>query len=283
MVTRYDQFGKQMLRASLESRGTFTPEFEVSPEPQYADGYFVPNLALPSPLEGTLLGRITVRPSSFEMFSTPPDALEAEGCIRKHLNLRHILRKSLPDETGLPHQWIFSAGKPVTTLKKAGGRRAANWPRGVYALPPILATSIVVLNELPEDRSTLFLRLLGRGRTQRRALAELEGLSEDEFEKCTALPLLVQFRLEVASTPVSPADEEFLMNTQETYEMFVQRVELRGELDGQRKTVLRQLRRKFGVLPDELVMRVQNADPALLEKLEDRVLFAQSLDEMFAS
>ncbi len=71
------------------------------------------------------------------------------------------------------------------------------------------------------------------------------------------------------------------MNTQETYEMFVQRIKLDGKLDGQRKTVLRLLRRKFGALPDEVVTRVQNADTALLEKLEDRVLFAQSLDEMF--
>ena len=75
------------------------------------------------------------------------------------------------------------------------------------------------------------------------------------------------------------------MSTQETYEMFVQRIKLdgeqRGELDGQRKPVLRQLRRKFGVLPDEVATRVQNADASLLEQLEDRVLFAKSLDEMF--
>ena len=278
-----------MLRAGLESRGSFTPEHEVSPEPQYADGYFVPNLALSSPIAATFLGRMTEQPSSFEVCSTTPDGQEVEGFIRKQLNLRHILYKRRKNEIALPQQWILSAGKPVTALEKTWGRPAANWPAGVYELPPMLATSIVVLSELPEERSTLFLRLFARGQTQRRALAELKLLSDDEFEKCIALPLLVRYRIEVARDPVSPVDQEFLMNTQETYEMFVQRItrdsEQRGKLDGMREghreTVLRLLRRKFGALPDQVVTRVQNADTALLEQLEDRVLFAKSLDEMF--
>jgi hypothetical protein len=231
---------------------------------------------------------MTERPCSFEVFSAAPDPLEVEACLRKHLNLRHILRKT-PGEAELPRQWILSAGKPSSSLETTWARPATNWPSGVYELPPVFATSIIVLSELPEDRSTLFLRLMGRGRTLQRALRELKTLSDDEFEKCIALPLLVRFRLEVASAPVSPADEEFLMNTQETFEMFVQRVEqrgkldgeLKGELEGQRKTVLRQLRRKFGALPDDVVTRVQTADAALLEQLEDKVLFAQSLAEMF--
>ncbi len=286
MATRYDQFGKQMLRAGLESRGTFTPEHEVSPEPQYADGYFVPNLQLASPVAATMLGRITETPTSFEMFSTCLDALEAEGCLRKHFNLRHILRKSV-DDSRLPRQWLMSTGKPVSALEKTWGRPATNWPTGVYDLPPVHATSIVVLSELPEERSTLFLRLMARGRTLQRALQELKALSDDEFEKCIALPLLVRYRLEVATAPVSPADEEFLMNTQETYEMFVQRIKLDGKrdgkLEGMRETVLRLLRRKFGALPDDVVTRVQNADTALLEMLEDKVLFANTLDDMFTA
>ena len=77
------------------------------------------------------------------------------------------------------------------------------------------------------------------------------------------------------------------MNTQETYEMFVQRIKLDGlrdgKLEGHRETVLRLLRRKFGALPDDVVTRVQNADTALLEKLEDKVLFANTLDDMFTA
>lgn len=106
MRTRHDQLGKQMLRAGLEDRGKFTPAMEVSPDPQEADGFFVPDLSRVSPVIPTLLGRMTEITCSFEVFSSPPDMLEMEGCIRKQLNLRHILRK---DEEGhpLPHQWIL--------------------------------------------------------------------------------------------------------------------------------------------------------------------------------
>lgn len=102
--------------------------------------------------------------------------------------------------------------------------------------------------KLPEDRSTPFLRLLGRGRTQRRAPAELKALSDDDYENNVALPLLIRYRLELASAPLSQADEEFLMNTQETYAILLLRVKFDCKRDGERKTVLRQLRRKFVIL-----------------------------------
>jgi len=85
------------------------------------------------------------------------------------------------------------------------------------------------------------------------------------------------------------------MTTQEIMDMIERRAERRGErraerraerrgkLEGRRETILRQLQRKFGVLADDIVARVQNADATLLEQLEDKVLFANSIDEMFPS
>jgi hypothetical protein len=286
MRTRHDQLGKQMLRASLEDRGTFTPAMEVSPDPQEADGFLVPDLRRVSRVEPTLLGRMTKITCSFEVFSSPPDGLETEGCIRKHMNLRHILRKN-HEEHKLPHQWLLCAGKPESALDAFWARPAADWPRGVYELRPPDATSILVLSELPEERSTLFLRLMGRGLALKRAIQELKMLPDGEFEKSIALPLLVRYRFEAQAEPVSPGDEEFIVNSQELVDMLQRtaelRGELRGELQGQRKTVLHQLRRKFGILPDDVVTRVQNADGKLLEKLEDNVLFANSLDDVFSS
>lgn len=271
-----------MLRASLENRGTFTSAMEVSPDPQQADGYFVPDLSRSSPVTNTLLGRMTERPCSFEVFSASPEVLEVETCLRKHFNLRHILRKSKELSEG-PHQWILCAGKPLSALDATWARQVADWPGGVYELSPVNATSIVVLSELPEERPTLFLRLMGRGRTLRRAVAELKTLSEDEFEKCIALPILVRYRIEAVDEPAQPADEEFIVNTQEIMDMYERRAELRGRLQGQRETVLRLLRRKFGPLPETVVTRIQNADAQWLELVEDRVLFAGSLDEVIAA
>ncbi len=47
---------------------------------------------------------------------------------------------------------------------------------GIYELAPAVCTTIVVTNELPQNISTLWLRLLGRGITQRTAIMELLAL-----------------------------------------------------------------------------------------------------------
>ena len=183
MHTRSDQACKQMLRAVLQDVGSFMTEYEVSPEPQNADGYFVPNLHGTPPVAGTLLGRMSRHSCLFEFFSTTPDTTEIGACLRKHLNLRHIVGNK-QEAHELPYQWIISSGKPLSALDACRANPADGWPRGVYRLPPVLFTSIVVASELPEVRSTLLLRLMGRGRTLRRAVADLKALSENDFERC---------------------------------------------------------------------------------------------------
>lgn len=280
MRTRYDQFGKQMLRGGLESRGKFTSPLEVSPDPQQADGYFIPDLSKPSSVEGTVLGRMTEKTCIFELFSAAPDLLDLENCLRKHLNLRHVLRKDGTD-VALPRQWIVCAERAFRPFCDVGVGFAPGWPLGFYNLPRAYDTSIVVVSELPTTRATLLLRLLGRGQTLRGAIAELKTLDDAAIEKCIAIPLLIRYRIEAVNERASPADEEFIVDTQEFIDMLERRGELRGELRGERKAVLRLLRRKFGEVSEDIMTRVQNADAQLLEKLEDNVLFANSIDEVF--
>jgi hypothetical protein len=60
-----------------------------------------------------------------------------------------------------------------------GGKASAINIPGVYQLPPVFCTTIIATNELPQDASTLWLRILGRGRTQREAIRELQSLNID--------------------------------------------------------------------------------------------------------
>ncbi|WP_137669232.1 hypothetical protein [Sphaerospermopsis reniformis] len=59
------------------------------------------------------------------------------------------------------------------------GIKSSNIP-GVYNLPAIFCTTIVVTSELPIDVSTLWLRILGRGKTQRQAIMELFNSGIDD-------------------------------------------------------------------------------------------------------
>jgi len=55
-----------------------------------------------------------------------------------------------------------------------------------------------------------------------------------------------------------------------------------GRLEGERRIVLRQLKRRFGELPEATRARIEAANTDALERWSDRLLAAGSLDEVFA-
>jgi hypothetical protein len=61
-------------------------------------------------------------------------------------------------------------------IRHAGLTPSAKKIRGVYEFAPAFHTTVVVTSELPKDSSTLLLRLLGRGPTQRDAIDDLMAL-----------------------------------------------------------------------------------------------------------
>jgi hypothetical protein len=56
----------------------------------------------------------------------------------------------------------------------------------------------------------------------------------------------------------------------------------KGMPKGQTKTLLRQMHKRFGPLPDAVVARIQAASEAELDRLTDRILDVDSLDALFA-
>jgi len=76
-----------------------------------------------------------------------------------------------------------------------------------------------MVNELPQTRSTLLLRQLGRGRVRRDALGEWRSLPEDAWEKEVAHKWLVRVGLEVrVKKSMSASDREFVMGARDWYE-----------------------------------------------------------------
>lgn len=74
---------------------------------------------------------------------------------------------------------------------------------------------------------------------------------------------------------VRPKEEDKMMS------QFAQEIERKALLEGEAKMLLRQLSHRFHPLPDEISDRVYGADPNTLEIWGDRVLEANSLDEVF--
>lgn len=130
-------------------------------------------------------------------------------------------------------------------------------------------------------RDTLLVRLLGAGAVLKQAIAELQALPADAAERRLALPVLLRLRLTVPADPPQQTsdDQEFLMNTQDIVEAW-QRAAIE---QGERKVLLRQLRRRFGAAVDgEIEHRVAAASSQQIELWTERVLSAATLAETLA-
>jgi hypothetical protein len=285
MRTPFDQFGKQMVRAATESRGAVETDAEVPADTRRIDLWFMPDEARAQVVDDLgWLGRMTSGSSTFEFFHNTPSGDELAACLIKHGQFRHfLLQRKIPPP--VPTQWVISSGRPDSGIKGLWLRPMTGWPAGFYEGPPLLWTRLVVVNELPVMRDTLLLRLLGAGSVLKQAIAELQALPAETPERMLALPVLVRLRLAVSTDPAKQTsdDEEFLMNTQDVVETWRQEAIQEGLEQGERKLLLRQLRRRFGNQVDnEIEQRLATASAEQIEIWAERVLSAATLAELLA-
>ena len=143
----------------------------------------------------------------------------------------------------------------------------------------------MVVSELPVDRGTLLVRLLGAGSVLKHAIDELQALPAEAPERRLALPVLLRLRLTVSTDPAQQTsnDQEFLMNTQDIVENWRREAIQQGLEQGERKLLLRLLRRRFGAAVDgEAERRVATAPGEQIEIWAERVLSAATLAELLS-
>lgn len=202
---------------------------------------------------------------------------------------------------------ITSAGRPETVLEAYGFQQVQP---GLYYAVPGLVTRIVVLGELLRTRETLLLRLLGSGRVLREALEDLSALPDDAWEKSITTPLLVHFRL-ASEEPSTSEEDDVSAEIRAWFKEYEQnlRSEARKEglqeglskglmeglmeglskglskglKEGERTLLLRLLRARFGELPETALARIEAAGPSELEQWGERVLNAQTLDDVLGN
>ena len=161
-------------------------------------------------------------------------------------------------EAELPVLWILT---PTLSARMIQGFRAdsdeSNWLKGVYFLADFLKTAIVAIHQLPVNEDTLWLRVLGKGGTQKRAVEELVGLPESTPGRDSLLEILANWRknLELRDN-LSSEEQEDIMNLSPAY--LKQREEWKlegkqeGTLEGQLSLISSLLEGRFGTLDSEL-------------------------------
>jgi hypothetical protein len=286
----YDQFSKDHLDLFLSPQGTVETSKTLSSEIRELDVWFVPNSA-EFPPELGLLGRFSRTPSIFEPYRNPVTPSEILDCLAKLSVMRENLQREAQrqkqslGENERPRLWIVTPTASKATIEGFGGQSNPEWGSGVYFLPEFWRTALVVIHQLPVTGETWWLRLLGRGRVQQKAIDELENLPLTHPFRSATLELLYNLRrnLEVA-TESAREDRELIMRLAPLYQQdrqqavqegIEQGIE-QGIRQGEIHLVLRLLNRRLGTISPDSQQKIAQLSVEDLETLGLALLDFQS-------
>jgi hypothetical protein len=266
MRTRFDQLAKGILDRALSFAGEVRTQEEIAGEVQAADVWFRP---MPDKTGARarlgLLGRMAETSCLIEPFRDTPGPAAVLDCVNKQLTLRRKLaREARKDqrEAEAPRLWVLSSGRPRSALSGLRCEPLDGWPPGVWHGPPLLATYVVVLRDLPRTRETLLLRLLGDSSILRNAAAEVRALPPDDLEPRELLPLLLAYRVQIDQDPNTSSEDDMgyadvLQEIYDDWERHLrqqseERGEERGMEKGMRELLAGTYEARFGAMPVEL-------------------------------
>ena len=276
--TPFDEFSKQYLKTFLSDRGTLTRNQEVSGESTYIDILFIPELPPKTNLASLgLLGRFAATPCLLEPFRNPPTIEQTCSCLYKLLHVRaDSYRQARREDRTLtdaeqPRLWILSPSASPRLL--SGFNLTADpqhWGPGIYFWGPFERAALVAINQLPVTPETLWVRILGKGKTQAQAIAEVLALPKNSPFRANALELLTIWKIIIETDADANAEErEFAMTLSQAYLEWKQETEQRGIQQGvqqgiqqgaqqERQTTIENfLKARFGPLDDRLVAIIQ--------------------------
>ncbi|OAD18990.1 hypothetical protein THIOM_005398 [Candidatus Thiomargarita nelsonii] len=239
---RHDQFAKQYLAELLEPLGHVEKTFEVSGVPHFVDLCFTPSSAASGAAVETLglLARLVSNACLLEPFRNQPNKGQVRDCILKLFSLHGELQRKakrednqyLTDEE-LPFLWILTPTASEAIVEGFGATEAQDWCPGIYFLAKNLKTAIVAIHQLPKTKETLWLRILGKGRTQQQAIDELLDFPDDNMIRQFVQELLAIWRITLKIQDNLTEDEqELVMNLSPAYQQWREKTLLQGVQQG---------------------------------------------------
>jgi hypothetical protein len=244
-LKKHDQLAKQILEALLEPLCRVKPQFEVTSAAQWIDVASEPmELDEATWDEAGFLGKMACLTCAFECYQAVLTLDEWHDCLSKRtLWQNHRVRQARRAKQTppiMPFLWILCARPCQDLLDELGFGPCPGWPKGVYAGPTALMVSVVVIPELPKDKDTLFLRLLGRPAQRDEALQDTTSLAHDN-----PLFILGQSILDEIRQRQSLQWEPTMSTLIDRYRETIRQVRQEGRQEGLRAAVERLLARRF--------------------------------------
>ncbi|MBO3457522.1 hypothetical protein G7B40_004420 [Aetokthonos hydrillicola Thurmond2011] len=264
-----DRFAKDYLEELLSPLGTVETSKDVAGEVLEIDVYFVPSpQSQIDPEILGLLGRFAEKPGLFEPFRNAVTISEIRSCTIKFCNTcakkeREAKRNKVRlSEDYLPKLWILS---PTASPEFLDGFNTKpdeeNWLPGIHFFGKSWRMAIVVIHQLPVIPETLWLRLLGKGGVQKRAIEEVQSLDINNPLREKAINLLANLKTTLElSQNLDTEDRDLIMQLSPIYEQRLAEAEQKGRQEGrqegeinERRTIIENLLRvRFGTLDNSL-------------------------------
>ena len=142
-----------------------------------------------------------------------------------------------------------------------------------------------MVHQLPINEETLWLRMLGKGKVQEKAIDELNSLSKDNPYKDSVLELvsnlftMLQLNQQKRQK-LTKADQELIMKLSPIYKARLDEVRQEGVKQGIQQNIIRILKKKVGELSPNLEAKVMVLPIDILEDLGEALLNFNSIDDL---
>jgi hypothetical protein len=206
--------------------------------------------------------------------------MDVRTCLLKlferHCELQRLAKrndKPAIKEEAYPNLWILTTSASDAFLKGFGGKTTKKWGKGIYFFGNHMKAAIVVIDRLPKTPETLWLRLLGNGKTLQNAVSTLANFPHKKPLHDNVLEVCYKWHTELKETPdLTPEDEELLMMLSPAYEKARQKAVQEGQQAALQQTrsefVTQLLKTKYEVIDDTLL---QVLDPLVKMSPEQSV------------
>ncbi len=304
----HDDFVKEYLPELISVYGTVTSALKIASQTKEIDVFFQPNKKVHHDSNQLgLLQKLLKTICLFEVYRNSVKIHQINECIGKLVDVKTSIvrenkRKNMDEEE--VNLWILTPTLSDKILDSFKAEKHGSWEDGIYFLPAALSTRIIVVHQLPVNEDTLWLRMLGKGKVQEKAIEELNALTKDNPYRDSILELvsnlftMLQLNKEKRQD-LTKEDQELIMKLSPIYtarleqreQIGLQKGILQGVQQGLQQGVqegirqeatliVRLLRRKVGQLPANLEATVMGLPLNILEDLGEALLDFNSIDDL---
>ncbi len=204
---------------------------------------------------------------------------EADLIEAARIELRLKKSEQLPQEPKAqierqnPFTWVLAVNCGDKLLNLCEAKPLTEYGEGVYKLSKFLRMGIVVIDRLPENPDTLWLKMLGDKDSARRAFGEIEQLSPERREKNDIIRTSLKYCVYLRGLPTESLTEEEqdFMRTMEQvdawYEAEMAKAEQKAKRENQQEIALKMLQEN---IPMDVIVRITELSIEQLQSLQSQ-------------